>query len=115
MQTLSVYISSTDNRVHVTGARGSAPPPTLKCTGTYTDGYRVTAAAIVIGGDAAAKARRTAEAIIARLSQGFFGVQVALQKPLTELWHSSCPFFSRKKVYERIISRIGAWHHAFCV
>ena len=54
------------DRVRVSGARGRAPTPTYKVCATYPDGYRCTAILNIIGIDAAKKARRTAEAILAR-------------------------------------------------
>ena len=53
-------------RVRVSGARGLAPTPTYKVCATYPDGYRCTAILNIIGVDAAKKAQRTAEAILAR-------------------------------------------------
>ncbi|MHB8666421.1 MAG: acyclic terpene utilization AtuA family protein [Burkholderiales bacterium] len=53
-------------RVRVSGARGFAPTPTYKVCATYPDGYRCTAVLNIIGIDAAKKAQRTAEAILAR-------------------------------------------------
>ena len=54
------------DRVRVSGARGLAPTPTYKVCATYPDGYRCTAILNIIGIAAAGKARRTAEAILAR-------------------------------------------------
>ena len=54
------------DRVRVSGARGLAPTPTYKVCATYPDGYRCTAVLNIIGIDAAKKAQRTAEAILAR-------------------------------------------------
>lgn len=54
------------NRVEVSGARGLPPTDTYKVSATYMDGYRCSAQLTIIGFDAAAKARRTGEAILAR-------------------------------------------------
>lgn len=54
------------NRVRVEGARGRAPSNDYKVSATYADGWRAVANLTLIGGDAKAKAARTAEAIIAR-------------------------------------------------
>lgn len=56
-----------ENRVRVTGARGLPPPATYKVSATATDGWRCAGTLVVIGIDAAAKARRTGEAILARV------------------------------------------------
>jgi hypothetical protein len=50
----------------VTGARGKPPTDTYKVCATYLSGYKATAVAIVAGGRAADKARKTADAILAR-------------------------------------------------
>jgi len=54
------------DRVRVTGARGRPPTPQYKVSATYQDGYRAVATVSIVGPDAAAKAQRTAEALIAR-------------------------------------------------
>jgi hypothetical protein len=59
------------HRVAVQGARGSAPGPGYKVSSTYMDGFRCTAQLTIVGVDAAAKARRTGEAILAR-TRGLF-------------------------------------------
>ncbi|MBF9149823.1 acyclic terpene utilization AtuA family protein [Novosphingobium jiangmenense] len=56
------------DRVLVRGARGYAPPETLKLCGTFDDGWRSVALIPVSGIDAVAKARRTAEALLERVS-----------------------------------------------
>ena len=55
-----------DDRVRVSGARGSAPTNTYKVSATAMDGYRCAGTLVVIGIDAAAKARRSGEAIVER-------------------------------------------------
>jgi len=54
------------HRVEVRGARGAAPTPDYKVAATYADGWRLSAQLTIIGIDAARKARRTGEAILAR-------------------------------------------------
>ncbi|MGE0067230.1 MAG: acyclic terpene utilization AtuA family protein [Solirubrobacterales bacterium] len=54
------------DRVAVRGARGRAPTATYKATAMCANGYRALASAMVAGFDAAAKARRAGEAIVAR-------------------------------------------------
>jgi hypothetical protein len=53
-------------RVRVSGARGSAPTRQYKVSATYQDGYRAVATVSIVGIDAALKAERTGEALIAR-------------------------------------------------
>lgn len=54
------------DRVQVTGARGRAPSGQLKVSATFADGFRTIGTVTIAGRDAAPKARRTGEAIIAR-------------------------------------------------
>ncbi len=54
------------DRVRVTGARGRAPGMHYKVSATRPDGYRCAGSLVIVGIDAAAKARRTADAILAR-------------------------------------------------
>jgi hypothetical protein len=53
-------------RVRVSGALGRAPSAQYKVSATAMDGFRCTGTLLIIGIDAAAKARRTGEAILAR-------------------------------------------------
>jgi Acyclic terpene utilisation family protein AtuA len=55
-----------EHRVRVAGARGGPRPNTFKVAATYLDGYRCVGSLVIIGIDAARKARRTADAILAR-------------------------------------------------
>jgi hypothetical protein len=55
-----------DDQVLVSGARGRAPTSSYKVSATQLDGYRCAGSMVIIGIDAAAKARRTGEAIIER-------------------------------------------------
>lgn len=55
-----------EHRVRVAGTRGIAPGPAYKVSATYMDGYRCTAQLTIVGIDAARKAQRTGEAILAR-------------------------------------------------
>ncbi len=57
---------SGEHRVDVRGARGRAPGSSYKVSSTYLDGFRCTGQLTVVGVDAARKARRTGEAILAR-------------------------------------------------
>src|SRR5690606_26778672 len=54
------------DRVRVHGVRGRAPDDRYKVSATHADGYRSSATLTIVGFDAAAKARRTGEAILAR-------------------------------------------------
>jgi len=54
------------DRVCVGGARGRAPTRHYKVSATYQDGYRAVATVSIVGMDAALKAERTGQALIAR-------------------------------------------------
>jgi hypothetical protein len=60
-----------DERVRVQGARGLAPGPAYKVSATYMDGFRCSAQLTIVGIDAARKAKRTGEAIVARTRELF--------------------------------------------
>ncbi len=55
--------------VRVAGARGLPSPREYKVAATWADGYRCTGMVAVVGADAAAKARRVGEAILARTAE----------------------------------------------
>jgi hypothetical protein len=54
------------DRVQVSGAKGRAPTTTYKVTATHVAGYRAMSTAMFAGIDAAGRARRAGEALIAR-------------------------------------------------
>ena len=55
-----------DERVRVSGAKGRAPGGQYKVSATQPDGFRCAGSLVLVGIDAAAKARRTGEAIVER-------------------------------------------------
>jgi hypothetical protein len=59
------------DQVRVEGARGRAPTGTYKVSATYQDGYRAVATVSIVGPDAARKAQKTGEAMIARARMNF--------------------------------------------
>ena len=58
-----------EQRVRVSGARGRPAPPTLKVSATYADGWRLLGTLMIGGRDAARKAQRVGEAILARCTR----------------------------------------------
>ena len=59
-------VNTADGRVRVSGAKGRAPTGSYKVSATQLDGYRCAGMMVIVGIDAAAKARRTGEAVIER-------------------------------------------------
>jgi hypothetical protein len=59
------------HRVRVSGVRGRAPTTHYKVSATYQDGFRAVASVSIVGPDAAAKAGRTADALLARARLAF--------------------------------------------
>jgi len=55
------------DRVQVTGAVGTAPPPLLKVSATYRDGYKAEAMLTVLGRDAVRKAKRCGDMLVTRV------------------------------------------------
>ena len=55
-----------ENRVSLSGARGRAPTPTYKVSGTYVDGHRLSTTLTFVGANAPEKGRRAVEAVVAR-------------------------------------------------
>lgn len=55
------------DRIHVSGAKGIAPPATYKVSATYSDGFRAEGTLAVFGRDVELKARRSGEIILQRL------------------------------------------------
>src|ERR1700722_4354755 len=60
-----------EERVRVSGARGLPPTPYYKASLTYADGYRCTATLMIVGAEAAEKARHVAAAILKRTRRMF--------------------------------------------
>ncbi|MGZ5130629.1 MAG: acyclic terpene utilization AtuA family protein [Caldimonas sp.] len=56
-----------EGRVRIAGARGFAPTDAYKVSATAMQGFRAAGTLVIVGIDAVAKARRTAEAILARV------------------------------------------------
>ena len=65
------------DQVEVTGARGRAPTASYKVSSTYADGFKCSAMLTIIGMDAAAKARRSGEALLARTRAMFKALGLA--------------------------------------
>ena len=55
-----------ENVVRIAGARGRAPTPTCKVSGTWIDGHRMSTTLTFVGANAVEKGRRAVEAVVAR-------------------------------------------------
>ncbi|GIS71250.1 MAG: hypothetical protein CM1200mP10_08270 [Candidatus Neomarinimicrobiota bacterium] len=60
-----------NDKVFVSGARGKPPSNTYKISATYLMGYRISIAVIIVGINAAKKAKVSAEAIIKKTERMF--------------------------------------------
>jgi hypothetical protein len=70
-------VASGPDAVRVSGARGRPPTPTLKVSATWHEGYRVIGTLTVGGYEAAAKAGRVGEAVLARVRRLLAGRGIA--------------------------------------
>ncbi|HKW84420.1 MAG TPA: acyclic terpene utilization AtuA family protein, partial [Burkholderiaceae bacterium] len=61
-------VQAGEQRVEVSGAIGRTPTDSLKVSATYADGYRNTGFLTIAGEQASAKARRTGQALLARMA-----------------------------------------------
>jgi Acyclic terpene utilisation family protein AtuA len=103
------------DQVRVTGARGRPPTPTLKVSATWHDGYRVIGTLTIGGYEAAAKAERAGEAILARVRRllsargiPYFSetsIEVLGSESMYGPWRHSAAKDSRE-----VVLKIGARH-----
>lgn len=63
------------DRVAVDGAKGRPPPPTLKVSATYRDGYKAEGLLAIFGREAKTKARLCGEIVLQRVSQAGFNLE----------------------------------------
>jgi hypothetical protein len=111
---VSMTFSGPD-QVRVTGARGRPPTPTLKVSATWHDGYRVIGTLTIGGYEAAAKAERAGEAILARVRRllsargiPYFSetsIEVLGSESMYGPWRHSAAKDSRE-----VVLKIGARH-----
>lgn len=73
---LSLHVEEVgQDRVLVSGAKGSPPPATYKVSATYRDGYKSEGMLVIFGQDAAIKARRCGEIILQRLNDAGYAIE----------------------------------------
>ena len=62
------------DRIAVSGAKGTAPPPTYKVSATYRDGYKAEGMIVISGPDAGRKARLCGEIILKRVREAGYKI-----------------------------------------
>ena len=101
------------DRVRVAGAKGAAPTPHYKASATYGEGFRVGVTWSVIGIDAAAKARRIADAVLRRVSGLLDQLAVPqFSETSVEVLGSEAAYgdFSRAQAAREVVLKIAAKH-----
>lgn len=93
--------SDADGKVRVFGAKGRAPSGTYKVSATQHEGFRCAGMMVIVGIEAAAKARRTGEAILARTRA------LLAQQGLPDFYAASIELFGNEGLYGPH-SRLGA-------
>lgn len=73
-----------DNRVRISGVKGSAPTDTFKVSATYADGYKIAGQLVVTGPDAVERAQLCADILFERLA--LHGAPVAPENRFVELF-----------------------------
>jgi hypothetical protein len=63
------------DRIHLSGAKGSSPPPTYKVSATYRDGYRAEGLLAIFGYDAYKKARKCGEMILQKVKNAGYDLE----------------------------------------
>ena len=101
------------DRVLVEGARGRPPTPSYKVSATSLDGYRLSTTLTIGGREAAAKARRTGEALLARARRAFavrgYGDFSETNIELLGAEHSYGPH-ARHQDTREVVLRVSARH-----
>lgn len=101
------------DRVRASGARGRPPSPKYKVSATWLDGYRLSTTLTVIGADAAAKARRIGEAVLARTRAMFRARNLGdYRATLIEALGAEDIFgpHGRAAAAREVVLRLSAWH-----
>jgi hypothetical protein len=100
-----------EHAVEVRGARGLPPPSTYKVCVTYLDGWRCAGQLTVIGFDAAAKAQRTAEAILQRTRAMFARLGMAdYTATHTDILGAAKPYMAAASGFEAVMWLAVAHH-----
>jgi hypothetical protein len=102
------------NRVRVTGARGCQPTTQYKVSATYQDGFRAVATVSIVGINAARKARRTGEALLARARTAFEenGLADFTETHIEELGaDASYGMSTAKSLSREVLMRLVVVHH----
>ena len=102
------------DRVAISGAKGRAPTDTYKVSVTYADGYRASATMTIAGLEAAARAQRVGEAILARASRFVAEAGHApFDETLIEVLGADVAYGADPRTHaaREVVLRIGTRHH----
>lgn len=64
-----------ENQILVTGAKGKAPPSTLKVSASYRDGYKAEGMIVLFGQEVIKKAKRSGELVLKRVKEAGFDLR----------------------------------------
>jgi hypothetical protein len=102
------------DRVRVSGAMGLPAGPAYKVSATYVDGFRCTAQLTIVGFEAAAKARRTGEAVLQRTGEILQALDLApFTRTSVEVLGSEEANYgphAAGRATREVVLRIGAMH-----
>jgi hypothetical protein len=101
------------DRVRVSGARGFSPSNSYKVSATFPDGWRASTTMMLVGRDAAARARRVGEAIFARTSRMIASAGLPpFSETSTEILGAETTFGaqSRTEATREVVLKLAARH-----
>jgi hypothetical protein len=101
-----------DNRVRVSGVKGSAPTPTYKVSMSYEDGYKIVGQLTYTGPDAIEKANLGAEILFERV--GMYGKPIPEEDRFVELFGTNVCYkgiVKQEQAPSEVMLRVGAKSH----
>jgi hypothetical protein len=101
-----------ENRVRVSGIKGSAPTPTYKVSVSYHNGYKIVSQLTYTGPDAVAKAKLAAEIVFERVAM--YGTSIPKEDQFVELFGTNICYkgiVEQKDEPAEVMLRIGAKSH----
>ncbi len=97
-------------RVRVTGARGRPPGPNYKVSATVAEGFRLLTTFLVAGGDAAARGRAAAEALIARAQRLISAAGFADFRAISIEVVGAGDIVGAPQPGREVVVKLGVWH-----